>query len=771
MSLYNDLTTVLTPYANKIKRNESDIGDIQDTLEHLDVETDTTLTQLGAPADAKAVGDEVADLKADLSDEYGAMIANVNGGGYSVTTWQNGAIYNWATTDNNTFQRSSVIHLNIGDNISFTGGKGTTALPINALTWINNGAYQPLKTYSGSTAETISYTENLKARDVIVSTLKTLYGDDLTVTVNGSLPKVNEAGLLAVNEKFDSLPNYVKQDINPLAIVSASAGSAAYKFVQGETYYVKNNGNYSINIATRVNFDGETIDTITVGANATVSFIASGDANYIVFPASSNLVLYSEYTLILFIDNTKAFIEQFDPQVYTFSSSGNIAYNFVKGNTYRITNKTLDTVRYATRNNPSGASIDYVDIQSNSFYDLKASGNAAYLIFSKACTFTVENVTEYGAVLEKNKFAVGFAGDYSPMVRFDFDYEMDDFTDELSGVDFADMTDGYYTIPDVVTAKFDSLVSSYSSYITKVDAGEDVDLSYPAYANLGGESSGDYSATPSYRTYLYKLIDDNARVYGDFNKKKKVLLIGATHGSESAGSFNLYLFAKKLCESTDPNYFKLRSAFDFYIVPCLNGYGMYHSLRWNANGVNINRNYPIVNWVENDEPYTNNYTGPSPASEFETQLIVALHGKYGFDIAIDHHNYGASNGQFYTESMYNRFRPFSNAALNDCCYAFIKNLPGYFGSVHKLFVGGSANSTFPNVILNGNMPTMDRWMAEQNVDFAATLEISNQINYSGGTYVSGINATKNSPVAFSVGEYTLRNQMMYYCGFVLGALT
>ena len=38
MSLYNDLTAVLTPYANKIKQNESDIGDIQDTLEHLDVE-------------------------------------------------------------------------------------------------------------------------------------------------------------------------------------------------------------------------------------------------------------------------------------------------------------------------------------------------------------------------------------------------------------------------------------------------------------------------------------------------------------------------------------------------------------------------------------------------------------------------------------------------------------------------------------------------------------------------------------------------------------
>lgn len=73
MSLYNDLTTVLTPYANKINQNESDIGDIQDTLEHLDVETDTTLTQSGAPADAKAVGDEIADLKSDLSESVGDL--------------------------------------------------------------------------------------------------------------------------------------------------------------------------------------------------------------------------------------------------------------------------------------------------------------------------------------------------------------------------------------------------------------------------------------------------------------------------------------------------------------------------------------------------------------------------------------------------------------------------------------------------------------------------------------------------------------------------
>lgn len=69
MSLYNDLTTVLTPYANKIKQNESDIGDIQDALEHLDVETDKTLSVDGKPADAKKTGDEITAIKEDLSNQ------------------------------------------------------------------------------------------------------------------------------------------------------------------------------------------------------------------------------------------------------------------------------------------------------------------------------------------------------------------------------------------------------------------------------------------------------------------------------------------------------------------------------------------------------------------------------------------------------------------------------------------------------------------------------------------------------------------------------
>ena len=80
MSLYNDLTTVLTPYANKIKRNESDISDIQDALEHLDVDTDKTLSIEGKPADAKAVGDKISPIKSDVISIKN--ILELDGAGY-----------------------------------------------------------------------------------------------------------------------------------------------------------------------------------------------------------------------------------------------------------------------------------------------------------------------------------------------------------------------------------------------------------------------------------------------------------------------------------------------------------------------------------------------------------------------------------------------------------------------------------------------------------------------------------------------------------------
>lgn len=95
MSLYEDLTEILTPYADKINQNTANLDDLRDDLDNLDVETDKTLSVDGAPADAKVVGDEIADIKGDLSDVDERVKAIEDGGsGSGLTDAQKLAILN-----------------------------------------------------------------------------------------------------------------------------------------------------------------------------------------------------------------------------------------------------------------------------------------------------------------------------------------------------------------------------------------------------------------------------------------------------------------------------------------------------------------------------------------------------------------------------------------------------------------------------------------------------------------------------------------------------
>lgn len=64
-------------------------------------------------------------------------------------------------------------------------------------------------------------------------------------------------------------------------------------------------------------------------------------------------------------------------------------------------------------------------------------------------------------------------------------------------------------------------------------------------------------------------------------------------------------------------------------IPCLNPDGMQLGQRTNANGVDLNRNFPTKNWGENhgdnatcDDAETAYYGGTSGGSEIETQFLI-----------------------------------------------------------------------------------------------------------------------------------------------------
>ena len=94
------------------------------------------------------------------------------------------------------------------------------------------------------------------------------------------------------------------------------------------------------------------------------------------------------------------------------------------------------------------------------------------------------------------------------------------------------------------------------------------------------------------------------------------LVIGVFHGDEPQGKYLIekYLSCSKNCTAL--------------FIPCLNPDGMKNNSRTNANGVDLNRNFPTKNWGEDTsaagEKPENYYSGISPASEIETKFVIDI---------------------------------------------------------------------------------------------------------------------------------------------------
>ena len=102
-----------------------------------------------------------------------------------------------------------------------------------------------------------------------------------------------------------------------------------------------------------------------------------------------------------------------------------------------------------------------------------------------------------------------------------------------------------------------------------------------------------------------------------------VLIIGVFHGDEPQGKYLIEEYIER-GRVTNKN--------NLLFIPCLNPDGLQNNTRTNANGVDLNRNFPTLNWGEDtiaagDNP-SNYYGGPSAASEIETQFLIDTIEKY-----------------------------------------------------------------------------------------------------------------------------------------------
>lgn len=114
--------------------------------------------------------------------------------------------------------------------------------------------------------------------------------------------------------------------------------------------------------------------------------------------------------------------------------------------------------------------------------------------------------------------------------------------------------------------------------------------------------------------------------------ENNILIIGVFHGDEPQGKFLI------------DEYLKQNDWKNLLFIPCLNPDGMALGRRTNANGVDLNRNFPTKNWGQNmgdgadcDNETGSYYGGKSPASEVETQFVIDVIKRYSPKIILTLH--------------------------------------------------------------------------------------------------------------------------------------
>lgn len=144
--------------------------------------------------------------------------------------------------------------------------------------------------------------------------------------------------------------------------------------------------------------------------------------------------------------------------------------------------------------------------------------------------------------------------------------------------------------------------------------------------------AGDLSEYKTLKTAKTKL-GNEIRLVGnsDFPSNMPVsLVIGVFHGDEPQGKFLIEEYLKKH-SSPATSKSGCKKTNNLLFIPCLNPDGMQLGQRTNANGVDLNRNFPTKNWGENlgdnatcDDEKSAYYGGISAGSEIETKFLINI---------------------------------------------------------------------------------------------------------------------------------------------------
>lgn len=115
--------------------------------------------------------------------------------------------------------------------------------------------------------------------------------------------------------------------------------------------------------------------------------------------------------------------------------------------------------------------------------------------------------------------------------------------------------------------------------------------------------------------------------FDEHKEGKTVLVTGVFHGDEPQGEFLIRRFLKENHSIPKNN---------LLLIPCLNPDGKILNTRQNANGIDLNRNFPTKNYeVVEQSQY---FGGEKAGSEPETRFIIDVLEKYKPEFILSFHS-------------------------------------------------------------------------------------------------------------------------------------
>lgn len=186
--------------------------------------------------------------------------------------------------------------------------------------------------------------------------------------------------------------------------------------------------------------------------------------------------------------------------------------------------------------------------------------------------------------------------------QFEDEHLLNEASVRLGSVYMSNLNLAKYSTYSSIISDYDALVLAKPNFVTKIKLGETA-IGTGIYEYVF--TSGSFNQ------------EGQRGIRDEVIAKKKILLMTGVHGYEPGSVMATLSFIREYVGGNSA-LSKLRNL-ELHIIPCVNPDGYNAGTRGNSNGVDINRNFN-ENWQFEGEG-TTYFSGPSPASENETQIV------------------------------------------------------------------------------------------------------------------------------------------------------